>query len=340
MDVIGLDIGHSTVKIAAGNQHVIFPTAATRAVDLHVEDDRDSAKADLVRLPGQGEFFVGRTALIHTNGNLLDGLRDDWIETDEHHALLVSGFNRAKKLLGTSDVLLVLGLPSRLHGAQKNRLTELAVMHLGLPKDQIVVIPQPLGAYMAAVLDPDGQVNAKQARTLEESRWGVIDIGYYTADFGLVDSGVWSAAGARSQGGANEIASTLRDRIYSSKGINLSLREADEALSTKAAKHMGEVVDLESLVEECAEQYSRGLIEYAGRVFGDRLPTLDGILIAGGAAELIHPHVSKIWKHAVTVPTARFTVAEGMRRYGLLRVNNQSPPKKEAAKKGSKKQQD
>lgn len=334
MDVIGLDIGHSTVKVAAGSEHIIFPTAATRAVALHVEEASASAKNDLVRVGGQ-EYFVGRTALIHTNGNLLDGLRDDWIETDEHQALMVSGFNRASKVLGTSDVLLVMGLPSRLHGAQKNRVVELAVMHLGLPKDQVVVIPQPLGAYMAAVLDKDGQVAENQAARIHDSRWGVIDIGYYTADFGLVDSGVWSAAGARSLGGANVIATELRDRIYASKGVGLSLREADEALRTKSTKHMGEVVDLEALVEECAEHYSRGIIEFAGRVFGERLPTLDGILIAGGAADLVHPHVSKVWKHAITAPAARFTVAEGMRRYGQLRVNNQKAPKK-----GTKKQQD
>lgn len=338
MEVIGLDIGHSTVKVSAGGEHTIFPTAATRAVALHVDEASDRARADLARVNGQ-DYFVGRTALIHTNGNLLDGLRDDWIETDEHQALMVSGFNRATKALGTTDVMLVMGLPSRLHGAQKNRLTELAVMHLGLAKDQVIVIPQPLGAYMAAVLDENGEVAAKEVTRIQDSRWGVIDIGYYTADFGLVDSGVWSAAGARSQGGANVIATDLRDRIYATKGISLSLREADEALRTKSAKHMGEVVDLEALVDECADQYARGIIEFAGRVFGERLPTLDGILIAGGAADLIHPYVAKVWKHATTAPSPRFTVAEGMRRYGKLRIANQNGKSGAAAKKqGSKKQ--
>ena len=38
MDVIGLDIGHSAVKISAGGQHIIFPTAATRAINLALAD--------------------------------------------------------------------------------------------------------------------------------------------------------------------------------------------------------------------------------------------------------------------------------------------------------------
>lgn len=328
MEVIGLDIGHSTVKVAVGGKHIIFPTAAAPAVDLHLDEDREHAVGDVARVNGR-DFFVGRTALIHTNGNLLDGLRDEWIESDEHQALMTAAYKRAVKELGGTDVMLVLGLPSRLHGRQKERLVELAVMQLGLPREQVRVIPQPLGAFMSAILTNDGTVNAKEAHRVN-GRWGVIDIGYYTADYGLVDSGVWSAAGARSNGGANQIAADLRSRVESEKGINISLREADAALEARSVKQMGEVIDLEKLVESCAEQYARGVIDYANQVFGERLNTLDGILIAGGAAEMVFPHIRNTWKHASTADSARFTIAEGMRRYGLFRLANESAARDKA----------
>lgn len=333
MEVIGLDIGHSTVKVAAGGQHLIFPTAAAPAVDLHLEEDRMQATGDVARVNGR-DYFVGKSALIHTNGNLLDGLADNWIESDEHQALMSAGFRRATKALGTTDVQLVMGLPSRLHGRQKDRLIELAVMQLGLPREQVRVIPQPLGAFMSAILDEKGEVKASEAGRVN-GRWGVIDIGYYTADYGLVDSGVWSAAGARSHGGANLIAADLRARIDAEKGITLSLREADSALEARSTKYMGEVIDLESLVEECAERYARTVIDYANQVFGERISTLDGILIAGGAANLLFPHIRKTWKHATTADAARFTIAEGMRRYGLFRLANEEAA--QSAKRESKK---
>lgn len=339
MDVIGLDIGHSTVKVAAGSEHIIFPTAATPAVKLSVAEAMDDAKQDQVSVNGK-DYFVGRTALIHTNGNLLDGLRDDWIETDEHIALLVAGYKRGIRALGTDEVLLVLGLPSRLHARQKDRLTELAAMALQIDKGRIRVLPQALGAYMATVLDADGE--PLEGRAITEERWGVVDIGYYTADFGLIDSGVWSAAGARSENGANQMATDLRERINAEKGISLSLRECDEILRTKTKKIQGTVQDFDGLVDECARAYSRSIVEQASQVFGERLNTLDGIIIAGGAGVLVLPHVKAAWPHATSAAAPRFAISEGLRRYGALQMSAKRaksaeggglPAKKSAAKK-------
>lgn len=315
MEVIGLDIGHSAVKIAAG-EHRMFPTAATLAVELSTAEDAAAAKGDRVTVNGK-DYFVGRTAEIQTNGQLLDGLRDEWIESDEHLALLMSGYRRGIAMLGTDDVMLVLGLPSRLHNRQQKRLAELAVMHTKLDPEHVRVIPQPLGAYMSAVLDEDG--TPLPARSPHDERWGIIDVGYYTADYGLIESGVWSQAGAKSSGGASVIATDLQARIQTAHGVMLPLRDCDTVLRTKSAKLYGKVVDLEALVDETAAAYAKGVIENAHHAFGPRLPTLDGIIIAGGAAELIHGHVKGEWAHAITAKEPRFTVAEGMRRYGLMK---------------------
>lgn len=317
MEVIGLDIGHSAVKIAAGEKRIMFPTAATPAVQLGLEEAQASAKADLARVKGK-DFFVGDTALIHTNGALLDGLRDDWIETDEHAALLVSGYQRGLAATGDADSMLVLGLPSRLHNRQATRLGDLAAMLLQMDRSKVVVVPQPLGAYMSAVLDAKGE--PLPGREVVGERWGVIDVGYYTADFGLIESGVWSAAGAESASGANAMAAEMRHRIAADHGVTMPLRDADATLRTRAAKLFGKVVDLGKHVDEVSENYARTLIEGAISVFGPRLASLDGIIVAGGAAGLVHPHIKATWAHAIAADEPRYTVAEGMRRYGLMKM--------------------
>lgn len=316
MEVIGLDIGHSAVKVSAGGKQMIFPTAATLAVELGMDEAAQQAKADLVNVDGH-DFFVGDTALIHTNGNLLDGLRDDWIETREHIALLVSGYQRGKAATGEDDIHLVVGLPSRLHLSQHVRLRELAAMHLQIEPARVSVLPQPLGAFMATVLGDDGAPIAD--RNPGDERWGVIDIGYYTADFGLIENGVWSAAGAKSHQGANQMAEMIRIGVLEKTGVNLPLRDADKVLRTRATKLYGKVIDLSELVDNVAQTYSNAIVEHAINVFGQRLPSLDGIIIAGGAAELIHRNLKREWKHAITTKASRFTVAEGMRRYGLMK---------------------
>lgn len=316
-EVIGLDVGHSAVKVAAGEQRIMFPTAAAPAVALSMTESAESAKADLARVNGT-EYWVGQTALIHTNGALLDGLRDDWIETQEHLALLASGYQRGMAATGCAEPHLVLGLPSRLHGRQHARLADLAAMHLQIERAKISVVPQPLGAFMAAMLDADGSPSAGHHPA--DERWGVIDVGYYTADYGLIDAGLWSAAGAESTAGANSMADEMRHRIFAAYGVQLPLRDGDATLRTRSAKVFGKVVDLAKDVDAVAEKYAQTLIESATRIFGARIATLDGIIVAGGAAELVHPHIQKVWPHAITAPQPRFTVAEGMRRYGLMKL--------------------
>lgn len=314
MSVIGLDIGHSAVKVAAGSKDVvIFPTAAAPAITLGVTGAAEKAKADTVTVSGR-DFFVGETALIHTNGVALDGLTDGWIESEEHLALLKSGYQRGLEKTGEVDGHLVLGLPSRLHLQQQKRLTELAALNLGLDTAKVTVIPQPLAAYMHSVLDEEG--NPKADFTKET--WGIIDIGFYTADYGLIHGGVWSAAGAQSSAGANRMAEMLMNKIKAQYNIELTLRRCDEILRTRSVKLMGKVEPMGDLVDEVAEAYARQVIDFAVRVFGTALPTLDGILVAGGGSDLVFKHLKNSWPHAATIKNPRFAVAEGMRRYGLL----------------------
>lgn len=311
---IGLDIGHSAVKIADGDTTAIFPSAATPAVKLDTEEAGAAAKADTVTVDGTA-YFVGETALIHTNGVLLDGLRDDWLTTAEHAALLASGWARALRSTGSDDLRLVLGLPSRLHDTQHDRLREIAALSLQIDKSRISVLPQPLAAFMAMVLDEDGA----PSRDITAERWGIIDIGYYTADFGVVDGGVWSMAGAKSSNGASQMADALRGAINSTHGVNLTLRDADKALRTGSVRIYGKVIDLAGAVESAIDLYAKQIMEHAIAAFGQRLSTLDGILVAGGAANVVHARLRKEWPHAHAATNPRFAVAEGLRRYGLMK---------------------
>lgn len=313
---IGLDIGHSAVKVSAGGKHLIFPSAACPAVGLSVEESARAAAADTVRVKGQ-DYFVGNTALIHTNGKLLEGLSDDWLETPEHLALMIAGYRLGRAEIEADDQpMVVLGLPSRLHKAQHQRLRELAVMNLSIPEDRVRVVPQPVGAYMGMALDSAGEPVGD--RDISTEKWGVIDIGFYTTDYGLLYGGVWSDAGARSIAGANKVAEALRDRVNAANGTQISLRTADEVLRSRFLKLYGKSIDVSNDVKQVCESFARQIVEGAISTFGDSLATLDGILVAGGGADLVFPLLKKAFDHAECIDTPRFSVAEGLRRYGLL----------------------
>jgi len=315
-NAIGLDIGHSSVKIAAGAKHDLFPSAAVRAIDLVLSEAKTAAKDDTVAVDGRS-YFVGNTALVHSGGVALDGLSDGWIETHEHLALLTAGYRRGAAIVG-SDAILALGLPSRLHDQQRKRLVELAALNVQIPKERVMVLPQALAAYMAVALNSEGQ--PANGFDVLGSRWGVIDVGYYTADFGLIHGGQWSAFAAKSAPGASSMATSLQAIIAADHKVNLSLRDCDAALAVKSTRLYGQMVDLTEAVDEIAEDYAQSLADHAGQVFGQSLPTLDAILLVGGGASVVSGRLRKLWPQAKQIEGVpmRFAVAEGLRRYGEM----------------------
>lgn len=314
MDVIALDLGRSAVKIAAGNTKILFPTAVCLAVDpdrLAVGDAAAMAERDTVEVDGI-RYFIGETAVRQSRDMTSEGLRDDWIESAEHKALLKGAYQAAKRQSGLDDGLLVLGLPSRLFSEQHKRLAEIAALTLHRDPSAIRVVPQAYGAYMALMLDKDAA--AAPGRAPDKEAWGVIDVGYYTTDFALMDGGSWTAFAANSVGGTHRAAQTLTE---AANNVHMKLPEAERALISRSIKNNGKVVDLGKEVKIASDRLAGEIIAAAAQAFGDHLPRLDGILVAGGGAELVAAQIKAKWPHTETLPESRFSVAEGMRRFGV-----------------------
>lgn len=310
---IGLDIGHSAVKVAV-NEAFLFPTAALPAVELSVETANDSAKGDTVQV-GSNKYFVGDTALIHSGGRILDGLSDNWTATEEHQALLVAGYQKALRKLGTDDVNLALGLPSRLYSAQKEQLRLHASSLLMLPKDRIFVLPQPLAAFYSKLLEADGTPSEHMD---DDSKWYIIDIGYYTTDFGCFDSGVWSAAGQESMPGTHVVAQNLKKLVAGRYDLDITIRDAERILRTKSMRDQGEVIDMSDLVTQATTPVARSIIDRASQVFGGAaIRGAHGVFVAGGGSALMFGAIKDEWKHTICADNSRFAVAEGLRRYGM-----------------------
>lgn len=312
-DAIGLDIGHSAVKVAAIHP-ILFPTAAMPAVELAVGEASTAAKDDTVWV-GSRRFFVGDTAIIQSGGRAINGLTDDWIDSDEHNALMVAGYRKALRQFGTQSASVALGLPSRLYKTQKARLRARAAMLLSLPQERIYVVPQPLAAFYTNMLDPDGLPSARGG---DDAKWYIIDIGYYTTDFGIVDRGVWSAAGQESMAGTHVAAQHVKRLISDHHGLDLTIRDAEQVLRTRAFRDQGENINAADFIDQATELVAKSIIDGATQVFGaGAIRSAAGIYVAGGGANLLFDAIARTWRHAVSPKNPRFAIAEGLRRCAL-----------------------
>ena len=308
--VVGIDIGHSEVKVSSHAGQFSFPSFACPAVRITDETEAKRAAAETVMV-GEKEWFIGETAIIQSSGILTSGLTDEWIETPEHSALLAGAFKKlAQRGINLSGAMIVLGLPSRLHQRQKARLRELA---RELVNAEFKVLPQPIGPYYAYMLDAKGAPIAD--RPITQMSWAVVDVGYYTTDFLLMMKGRWVESVKDSAKGVHVAAQNLQ-RILRDRDIDTDLAECERAIQTKTVRHFGtqnvseEVQKATSLVvSEVADASQRLLNQLAGK--------LDGILVAGGGAYLIADTLKSKWRTAILADNPRYSVCEGFRRFGL-----------------------
>lgn len=321
MKAIGLDVGHSAVKVSVGNsadERTMFPSAAAPAVELSFDPSAAMSARETVRLSDGKKMFIGETAVIQRGKDLFDGLTDDWVDTHEHAALLIGGHDRAIELGAREDAILVLGLPSKTFAEKKEELVKLAALQLQKPTKDIICIPQPYAALMETVLNEDGL----PAVDFQDAGWVVIDVGFYTTDFGALECGRWRQEATASSDGVHRAARLVLDRLREKHGLDLSdIRKGERILRQKSYLYQGEVLDMSTEVEEISREFADDIIKHATKVFSSGiLDEAASVLVVGGGANIVFDHLKKEWRHAKLPQNPRMCVAEGLRRFGVSQL--------------------
>lgn len=312
---IGLDIGHSAVKVAVSNskgkrEYLIIPTAVCQAIRISDENEAERAAKETVRVGGI-DYFIGETAIIQGGANVTSGLSEDWVSTPEHTALMVGSYQKARAIAGVDQPRLVLGLPTHLYSRQKDKLRETAVTALVV--NDVRVVPQPMGPYFEAMFDEKGV----PASAVNEESWGVVEIGYFTTDFMLMMNGRWVEKASGTCSGARVAAEHLQ-RILGEKGMTVDLFECEEALRKKQIRNFTARVDVTNEVNEAVNILTNEVIDTASRLMEPYARKLDGVIVAGGGAEFMFEKIRERWPHARCPQAARISVAEGMRRFAAM----------------------
>jgi plasmid segregation protein ParM len=190
MNMLGLDIGYSNLKVAGINDGEsycdVLPAGAGPSSERAAAFNEENTPSIRVTIGGrpwdvgvpQSEFpTISRQ------------LSDDYSRTEQYLAL----FYAALKRNGAPHIdCLVTGLPYDIHkeGVESRRLVELMQgEHEINPGEKVVVkdvrvIPQPLGSFLSAIDEfPDYQEQIQEDNIL------VIDPGFFSCDFVLIQEG-------------------------------------------------------------------------------------------------------------------------------------------------------
>lgn len=317
MTVAGIDIGHSAVKMAFRTpdgtlRHRQYPSVVTPAIPLSFDPQPEVTRSDTVELEGR-RYFVGVTA-VSQGAQAASGLSMDWIHAPEHQVLM----ERARRYLDSHQAqpdLVVLGLPVVTFARQQE---ELARQGLDVFRTDVVVVPQPWGAYQHGVLNENGEHLTSKGTLL--ASWAVIDVGHFTTDFMLMERGRWIEVASGSCGGIYKAVEQLKKLLHA-RGLQTTSLECEEALRAGFIRNFNERLSVQADIEEAVAVVVNEIVETGTRLFGGVVRRLDAVLLAGGGADIIYPTLRERWPHTVTSEDPRMAIAEGMRRWGLTRIS-------------------
>lgn len=325
---IGLDIGHSSVKVVLAapgeaRQRFQFPTVVMPAIHLTDDATRAKAQADTVDVNGQ-KFFVGETAIIQSIPRNFSGLHRAWVETAEHDALLVAAWNKVILRLGgvPNQAIVTLGLPAAFFDSLRGQLRSRAhtLLRQYIPHSHTVdvrVRSQAEGPLMQVAFNEDGSFDT--SRDLDRETWGVIEVGHFTTDFSLSARGqVRQDVAEHPCSGVHQVYQRVSAEIGRlDKQFSRSLESTQRAVLTGKAMIGGKETDVSHIVNEAKSVLAQKVANDALSLFGETLDTLTGIVVAGGGAPIVYPEIRRHFGQVICPEEPRFVVAEGFARTGL-----------------------
>lgn len=334
--VIALDVGHSAVKVVVnspllpqGRHSLLFPSVANSAIELSEPKAREAAARETVNVDGRS-FFFGETAVTQGTSDSESGLSDNWITTPQYAALALGAFQKLRQMptpISTDGAIVVVGLPAKFFAQQKPTLH--AIMQKLAPHALIVVLPQPMGPFMCVQFNDDGTESRNHKMSSES--WGIIEIGHYTTDFGVVRDGNWIDKNSGSCRGGHVLVDQVVARVREERGYTLSLIEATRAVCDGWFKDYGSRIPVQPYIASSATILTDEVMDTVSRLLDKDARTLDGIVVAGGAAPLLYPVIHARYQHAVMAENSRMTVAEGFCRFGCAYRNDRKVQRNRAA---------
>lgn len=323
MNVLGIDIGYSNLKLAFGKRgsepKVLLRPAGAAPADRLGEKITGKKDEDFLRVVVNGTPFVA--GLSPDRAELWSReLHEDYPSTESYRALFHAGLLLSE--LEHIDIL-VTGLPvsQYLNQDLRNRLQSLmAGEHQVTPRRRITVenvkvVPQPVGGFV------DHVWNLKDASEFEDSRVLVVDPGFFSVDWVLISNGELRR---QSCGTSLEASSVILDEaaklLANDFGGNVGRERLENAIrqNQTEVRLFGEKIDITPYLKTAADKVGPIVTTRLRESLRKENAGADIVLLVGGGAGFFEPSVKEAFPQLkVSTPESPvFANARGFWRMG------------------------
>ncbi len=310
MQILGIDVGFGFTKATNGKDTFIFKSIFGEDADIQFwADFGDDTPTDHIHVTIDGKsYFIGdlaeqQSSVLHFTLDQ-EKLITNYVKI---LSLAVAGMFLDKGEAINVPINLVSGLPIGFFKQNHERFDELLTGHHSVTYhsqngqettkelyiNKVRMLPQPLGSVLNLLMDDNGKIVNK---TLANQKVGVVDIGFRTTDFTILDRLRYIDRGSRTMEtgiakGFSVIANKLREKC----GVSVELYRLYNAAETGSIKMRGNRVNFVKIRDEVYSQLAASIANDIDRLWAPDWD-IDAIILTGGGsrdlAQYLQPQIT------------------------------------------------
>lgn len=335
MEVIGIDIGFGFTKATNGRKTLIFKSIFGDAPAIQFWSDfgkLNETQYFHVTIDGKPYFLGDLAELQSTVLNFTldqDKLIDNFVRI---LALTVVGYFTDTEAPVNVPINIVSGLPIGYYKSQHERFAEVLTGHhrvtfhghdgatntKELYIRKVRMLPQPMGSVMQLLMNEKGKITNLD---LAKQKIGVVDIGFRTTDFTILDNLRYIDRGSRTMDtGISKAFAVISDKLREKCGIGVELYRLYEAADSGFIKMRGQGINFSKIRDQVYAQLATTIAGDIDRLWVDDWDIDSIILTGGGCMELAKYLQPLIVGNVIPVPSqidARLNNVLGYHKYGM-----------------------
>jgi plasmid segregation protein ParM len=301
MQVLGIDIGFGFTKATDGNEKVIFKSIYGDANEVQFwADFGDNSPINHLHVSIDGKsYFVGDLA--EQQSSVLNFTLDqerlivDFVRT---LSLTVAGMFMKNGATINVPINIVSGLPIGYFKQNYERFNEILTGHHRVTYhshdgqettkeiyiNKIRMLPQPLGTVLNLLMNDNGKIINKE---LANQKVGVVDIGFRTTDFTILDHLRYIDRGSRTiDSGISKGFSVIANKLREKCGVSVELYRLYKAAEMGSIKMRGHGFTFTKIRDQVYAQLAGTIANDIDRLWTDDWDIDTIILTGGGCREL------------------------------------------------------
>ncbi len=304
MKAIGVDVGFGFTKATAGGEYIIFKSIIGEYADIqfHLGLEENTWEDNLQIRLEDNMYFLGELAEKQSSVQQYT-LDQSKLVGEFVKILAVAAIGLLTEERETVSV--VTGLPVGYYRRDARRVQEILkgvhrIEYLGdqgkgtekqINVAKIKIIPQPMGSVFNLLLDEEGSPTNKK---IASQKIGVVDIGFRTTDFVLLDHLRYIERGSSTtDNGMSRCFSLIANKLRQKTGVSVELHRLYNAIFTGSIRIRGKEYNITNLKNRVYSHFASQIANDINRIWENDWD-IDLIILTGGGAKELFEYIKPL----------------------------------------------